>query len=111
MIDTASAGSVSLREFDLSRQAKERTVDDIVGQADAASVRANGHALLGSHEQHGEDLVDARETARVDLADVDRVRREELLEAHPVVRVLAGGCRSRRREESVSSCLPVSRVA
>lgn len=67
-------------------------MDDIVGQADAASVRANGHALLGSHEQHGEDLVDARETARVDLADVDRLGCEELLEAHPVVGVLAGSC-------------------
>lgn len=62
---------------------------DIVGQADATSVRAHGNAHLGRHEQDCENLVDAGKAARVDLANVDGFGSEELLEAHPVVCVLA----------------------
>jgi len=46
-----------------------------------------GCSLCG-HEEHAEHLADAGEATRVDLADVYRVRLEELLEHHPVVRVL-----------------------
>lgn len=65
-------------------------VDDVLAQAHAAGVRADDDAELGGHEEDGEDLGDAGETAGVDLADVDRVGLQELLEDHAVVRVLAG---------------------
>ena len=44
---------------------------------------------LFCHEKHAEHLADASKTTRVDLADVYRVRLEELLEHHPIMRVLA----------------------
>jgi len=44
---------------------------------------------LCRHEEHAEHLADARETTRVDLADIYRLRLEQLLKHHPVVRVLA----------------------
>ena len=46
--------------------------------------------VLGSHEQNTQDLADASQTARVDLADVDGLCLKQLLEHHPVVGVLAG---------------------
>ena len=69
---------------------EDREVLDVLAQADAAGVRADGHAELGGQQQDGEDLVDAAEPAAVDLADADGVRLEELLEHDPVVAVLAG---------------------
>ena len=45
---------------------------------------------LCCHEEHAEHLADARETTRVDLTDIYRLRLEQLLEHHPVMRVLAG---------------------
>jgi hypothetical protein len=44
---------------------------------------------LRCHEEHAEHLADARETTRVDLTDVYRLRLKQLLEQNPVVRVLA----------------------
>jgi len=46
------------------------------------------YSLCG-HEEHAEHLADAGEATRVNLADVYRVRLEELFEHHPVMRVLA----------------------
>lgn len=74
-------------------------MDDVIGEADAACVRAHDDASLGRHEEDGEDLVDACEPARVDLADVDRLGGEELLEQHAVVAVLARSC----KEETASA--------
>lgn len=65
-------------------------MDHVFAQADAAGVRADGHSKLGRHEKDRENLVDAGEATRVDLAHVDGVGLEELLEDHAVVRVLAG---------------------
>ena len=44
---------------------------------------------LCCHEEYAEHLADARETTRVYLTDVYRLRLEQLLEHHPVMRVLA----------------------
>ena len=54
-------------------------------------MRYNGDVELGSHEEHGDDLVYATETARVDLANVDCARGEELLEHDAVLAHLTGG--------------------
>ena len=43
---------------------------------------------LCGHEEHAEYLADARKATRVDLADVYSVRLKQLLEYHPVMRVL-----------------------
>ena len=47
------------------------------------------HVLLCRHEEYAEHLADARETTRIDLADIYRLRLEQLLEHHPIVRMLA----------------------
>lgn len=44
---------------------------------------------LRGHEEHAEHLADAGQATRVNLADVYRVRLEELFEHYPVMRVLA----------------------
>lgn len=64
-------------------------VDDILAEAYSACMRAHRYAKLGRHEQDAEDLTHARQPARVDLDHVDRLRLQQLLEDHPVVRVLA----------------------
>ena len=68
----------------------DREVLHELAQADAAGMRADRHAELGGHEQHGEHLVHAAQPARVDLAHRDRLCLQQLLEHHPVVDVLAG---------------------
>lgn len=45
---------------------------------------------LCSHEEHAKHLTDSCEATRVDLANVYRIRLEELLEYYPVMRVLSG---------------------
>ncbi len=52
--------------------------------------RKHQHDPLRCHEEHAEYLADARETTRVDLAHVYRLRLEQLLERHPIMRVLSG---------------------
>jgi hypothetical protein len=47
------------------------------------------HDPLCRHEEHAENLADARETTRVDLTDIYRLRLEQLLEHHPIMRMLA----------------------
>ena len=64
-------------------------MDDILAQAHSACMRAHGDPELGRHEQDAQDLAHARKSARIDLAHVDRLRLQELLEHHPVMRVLA----------------------
>ena len=63
---------------------------DELAQPDAAGVRADGDAELGRQQQHRDDLVDPGEPAGVDLADADRLRLQQLLEDHAVLRVLPG---------------------
>jgi hypothetical protein len=62
----------------------------VLWQADAAGVRYNGHVVFCGHEQHGDDFVDAAETAGIDLADVDCARGQELLEHDAVLAHFAG---------------------
>src|SRR5919197_2722825 len=77
---------------------------DVFAQADAAGMRANRNAELRGEEEYGEHLVHTADPARVDLADVDRLRLEELLEHHPILDVLARGDGDRR------NCVPNRRV-
>lgn len=63
----------------------------VLGQSHATRVRHNRDVEFGSHEQDGNDFVDAAETARVDLADVDGPGGEELLEHDAVLAHFAGG--------------------
>ena len=53
-------------------------------------MRADRDAELRGQQQHRDHLVDAADAAGVDLADVDRLGLEELLEDHAVLHVLAG---------------------
>lgn len=97
-MSTRSRSSQVEKAGERGRKAR-RTVNDVVGEPDASCMRAHDDALLGRHEEDGEDLVDACEPARVDLADVDRLGGEELLEEHAVVAVLARSC----KEETASA--------
>jgi hypothetical protein len=48
-----------------------------------------GRCSLCGHQEHAENLADACEATRVNLADIYRVRLEELFEQNPVMRMLA----------------------
>src|SRR4029453_8774414 len=63
---------------------------NVLAEADATRMRADGHAELGRHEHHGEILVDAAEAAAVDLTDPDGFRLQQLFEQHPIREMLAG---------------------
>ena len=75
---------------------EDRQVLHVLAQPHAAGVRADRHAELGGHQQHGDHLVDAAQAAAVDLAEVDRTRLEQLLEHDAVLHVLAGRNANRR---------------
>ena len=79
---------------------EERQVLDVLAQADAARVRADRDAELGGEQQDRDRLVDAADAARVELADVDRLGLEELLEDDPVLDVLAGRDPDRARSRA-----------
>lgn len=64
-------------------------MDNILAESYAACMRADRDAKLSCHEQDAQDFAHSRQTARVNLADVDRLRLHQLLEHHPVVRVLS----------------------
>src|SRR4051812_47107015 len=53
-------------------------------------MRADRYAELGSHQQHREHFVHAAKPASIDLAEVDRIGLEELLEHDTVLAMLAG---------------------
>src|SRR5436190_21519510 len=61
----------------------------VFAEPDAAGMRADRHAELGRQEDHREYLVHAAQSATVELADVDRLELEQLLEDDPVLHVLA----------------------
>ncbi len=75
---------------------EDRQVLHELAQPDPAGVRADRNAELLRHEVHGKNLVDAAESRRVELAVVDRLGLEHLLEEHAVHAVLAGGDADRR---------------
>jgi hypothetical protein len=56
------------------------------------------HNPLCRHEENTKHLTDARETTRIDLADIYRLCLEQLLKHHPIVRVFA-------RRDANSMCL------
>lgn len=61
-------------------------------------MRYDGDVVFFRHEHHGHDFVNAAQAASVDLADVDGVRLEELLEGDAVLAHFAGG------DEDVVGC-------
>ena len=65
-------------------------MNNVLAQAHTSSVRADRDAELGSHQQNSENLAHTSKADRVDLADVDGLDLEKLLEDHPVVCVLTG---------------------
>lgn len=94
LFDSAGVEEVLVQVVDVLEDALLAADDDVVdgrevlgvlGQADAAAVRHNGDVVFGCHEQHGDDFVDAAQTAGVDLADVNGTRLEELLEHDAVL--------------------------
>src|ERR1700677_2531728 len=66
--------------------AKSEPQINVIGTPDLKSTK---HDPLCRHEEHAEHLADARQTTRVDLADIYRLRLEQLLKHHPVMRMLA----------------------
>ena len=62
----------------------------VLAESQPARVRTHGHTELRGEEQDRQDLVDAADPARVDLAIVDGLGLHELLEDHAVGRVLTG---------------------
>ena len=85
----------------LQRAADADEVEDgemlhVLAEADAAGMRADRDAELRRHQDDRQHLVDAGDAARVDLADVDRLGLEELLEDDAVLHVLAGRDADRR---------------
>ena len=52
-------------------------------------MRANGDAKLGRHQQDGQDLAHSSQSTRVDLADIDSLGLQQLLEGHSVVSVFS----------------------
>ena len=76
-------------------EVEHRQVLHGLAQADAARVRAHGHAELVGEQEDRHVLVDAGDAGRVDLQDLQRLRLEELLEHDAVGHVLAGRDRHR----------------
>ena len=64
---------------------------DVFTQADAAGMRTDRDARLGSQEEHRDRLVDPAQAAGVELPDGHRPGLQELLDHDPVVGVLTGG--------------------
>src|SRR5262245_29204912 len=69
---------------------EHREMLHVFAQADAARVRTDGNPELRRHEDDREVLVDAAETAAVDLTEVDGLRLKQLFEDDAVRAVLAG---------------------
>jgi hypothetical protein len=55
---------------------------DVFTETDTTGVRADWDAEFGGHQHDTENLVDTSDPARVDLADVDGVGLQQLLEDH-----------------------------
>jgi hypothetical protein len=72
-------------------EVEDGEVLDVLAEADAAGVGADGDVEFCSHEKDGEVFVNAGDAATIDLADVDGAGLEQLLEHDGVVAVFAGG--------------------
>lgn len=100
ILDAAGVEEVLVEMVDVLQDTLLATDDNVVNsgkmlrvlwQTDTARVGDNGDVELGGHEKHGNDFVYTAETARVDLADVDCARGEELLEHDAVLTHFARG--------------------
>ncbi len=69
---------------------KNRKMLDILAQAQAARVWADGHAEFGGEQQHRQHFIDAAESAAIKLAEVHGFGLQELLEHDAIVAMLAG---------------------
>src|SRR6266850_2779543 len=68
----------------------------VLAEPDAARMWTNGHAELCGHQQHRQNLVDATQTAAINLAEVQSFCLQELLEHDAVVTSFAGSHANRR---------------
>lgn len=64
-------------------------MNDMFAQTHTSCMGADGDTKLGGHQQNGENLAHTSEADGVDLADIDGLRLEKLLEDHPVVCMFA----------------------
>jgi len=76
------------RDGDIVDQAQ---VDDIFAEPNATCVWADRYAEFGSHEKDAEDFADTCQTAGIDLAYVNGLGLQELLEDHAIVGMLSCG--------------------
>ena len=60
--------------------------------------------VLGSHEKHTEHFTNTAKSARVDLAYIDRLSLQQLLEYHAIVRVFPSGDADPVRLETLANC-------
>jgi len=72
----------------------------VLAQPDASGVRADRYAELRCQQNNCQNLVDATETAAVDLADIDSTQLQQLLEDDAVLNMLAR--RDSERRDRVS---------
>ena len=64
---------------------------NIFAQSHTTSMRADRYPKFLSHQQYTQYLGDARKPARIDLAYIDSLCLQKLLECHSVVGVLSCG--------------------
>src|SRR6202051_3090367 len=84
------AGAVFQRAADRD-EVEDRQVLHVLAEPDAPGVRTYGDSKLRRQQQYGQNFVDAAKAAAVDLAVVDRLGLQQLLEHHAVLHVLARG--------------------
>src|SRR4051812_42270993 len=63
---------------------------NVLAEANAARMRTYRDAVFCRHQQHRDNLVDARESTTVDLAEINSLGLQQLLEHHSIVTMLAG---------------------
>src|ERR1700733_11076725 len=71
-------------------EVEHRQVLHYLTQPDPPGVRADGYSELRRQQDDGQVLVHPGDPAGVDLANLDRPARQQLLEHHPVGDVLTG---------------------
>lgn len=81
-------------------------MNNILAEANTASVRAYNDTKLGSHEQHTQHLRHTSQATRVNLANVNSVCLEQLLEDNAVVCMLpCGDSNTVRFQTLTDSCM------
>lgn len=64
-------------------------MNDIFTETNTAGMWAHRYAKFLRHQKYAQNLADSSKSARVNLAHIDRLRLEKLLEYHSIVSMLA----------------------